>query len=94
MPKVNKLTEKEVVRLTPTQKETLTRIQQEFCIPKSEFIRKAMAETINLKCEKCGCDYEKPALLAMGCWTAKASECQSWQNFNQNKCTHFLKIKS
>ena len=46
MPKVNKLTEKEVVRLTPTQKQTLNRIQHDFCIPKSEFIRKAIEEKI------------------------------------------------
>ena len=42
MTKVNKLTEKEVVRLTPTQKQPLNRIQQEFCIPKANLSEKRL----------------------------------------------------
>lgn len=46
MTKQHKLTEIEVIRLSPVQKQTLSEIQNKYLIPKGKFIRDAIREKI------------------------------------------------
>jgi hypothetical protein len=53
-----------------------------------------LEETIKLKCEKCGCDYEKPSVFKEYLFTARHNVFFKWSLAFCDKCRREKEIES